>query len=128
MKNPENPFDGLVRQVAQNLNNPKLLSDNKELNLEGVLEENFWQNLPNRYRPAHPSAQSKSKICQDFETELQQLSRQYEKTSYSLAAKDYQNQLLQWEQKVQNARLSEEEKDQLLAQGALARHFSQLWG
>lgn len=128
MKNPENPFDGLARRVAQNLNNPNLLSGNKELNLESILEENFWQNLPNRYRATHPSAQPKSTICQDFETELHQISHQYEKAGHSLAAKDYQKQLLQWELKVQKAQMSQEEKDQLLAQSALARHFSQLWG
>lgn len=126
MKRAENPFDALASGILKNLDNSnieKTLRQNpSELNLEELLEDNFWQTSSSRHQPS-----AKSPMSRDLENELNGLMKIYERASDQIHLKDLQKQVLRWEQKVQRTKISREERDALLAQGALARHFSQLW-
>jgi uncharacterized iron-regulated protein len=53
--------------------------------------------------------------------------KQYEKSATQLNLKDFQKQVNFWELKVQETKLSQEEREMLLTQSSMAKHFSQLW-
>lgn len=130
MKEQENPFDALASNILKHLGKQnakeleKSLQQNpSEINLEKILDEDFFPN----FRHNRTGKTLSAPIAKQLEQELNELMKYYEKTATQMSLKEFQKQVNRWELHVEKSKIGQEDRDALLAQGALAKHFSQLW-
>lgn len=130
MKEQENPFDALASNILKHLGKQngkeleKSLQQNpSEINLEKILDEDFFPN----FRHSRTGKTLAAPISKQLEQELNDLMKYYEKSATQMSLKEFQKQVNRWELRVEKSKIGQEDRDALLAQGALAKHFSQFW-
>jgi hypothetical protein len=133
MRKEENPFDAFANNILKDLGKQDTdknnYSQDSELDLDKFLDENFPKNAQGylKSRFGNAMAAPENPVVSQLDEELNNLMKQYEKSATQLNLKDFQKQVNFWELKVQETKLSQEEREMLLTQSSMAKHFSQLW-
>lgn len=124
MKYNKNPYDSLADSILNNLSSKGNSQDprkNQDLDASG-LSDDFLAKAPNV-----PAVHKRSLTFSKLEAELDQIMKDYENASGRISLKSFRKRVVHWEKKAQNAKVSADEKELLLASGTMARRFSSLW-
>ncbi len=127
----QNPYDSLANSILKSISAGNISSDWNELAEQlGVRHEDDLHRLQSGNRfPAQASRNRKPSSNPCFlklEQELNTIIGEFEYAKDKTSLSTFQEQILAWEKKVQSAQLKGDEKDYLMANGSLARNFTDL--